>query len=161
MFLEYILSKFRQIPSRYSFLENLFFARVVFAEVTVHSCFSQVHSSSEKFWKAQMKVNWEASTLLFVNFVKFFRRAIIKKPQSGCLCTFLKIKSVTHIFQETFPVSSSLQTCKFSKKRLQHRCFPVNITKFLRAPILKNICRWLLLLLSEIIVLFLLLFISY
>ena len=25
------------------------------------------------------------------------------------------------------------------KKRLQHRCFPVNIAKFLRIPILKNI----------------------
>ena len=27
----------------------------------------------------------------------------------------------------------------FIKRRLQHRCFPVNITKFLRKPILKNI----------------------
>ena len=27
----------------------------------------------------------------------------------------------------------------FTKKRLQHRSFPVNITKFLRIPILKNI----------------------
>ena len=34
------------------------------------------------------------------------------------------------------------------KKRLQHRCFPV---KFLRAPILKNICEWLLLNLSGIL----------
>ena len=31
------------------------------------------------------------------------------------------------------------------KKILQHRCFPVNIAKFLRSPILKNICQWLLL----------------
>ena len=29
-------------------------------------------------------------------------------------------------------------------KRLQHRCFPVNIAKFLRTPILKNICERLL-----------------
>ena len=34
---------------------------------------------------------------------------------------------------------------KFIKMRLQHRCFPVNIAKFLRAPILKNICERLLL----------------
>ena len=33
----------------------------------------------------------------------------------------------------------------FTKKRLQHRCFPVNMAKFLRASILKNICKWLLL----------------
>ena len=31
------------------------------------------------------------------------------------------------------------------KKGLQHRCFPVNIAKFLRTPILKNICEPLLL----------------
>ena len=33
----------------------------------------------------------------------------------------------------------------FIKKKHQHRCFPVNIAKFLRAPILKNIYEWLLL----------------
>ena len=33
----------------------------------------------------------------------------------------------------------------FIKKRLQHKCFPVIIGKFLRAPILKNICERLLL----------------
>ena len=33
-----------------------------------------------------------------------------------------------------------LQAWNFIKKRLQHRCFPVNTAKFLRAPILKNIC---------------------
>ena len=32
-----------------------------------------------------------------------------------------------------------------NKKRLQHRCFFVNIVKFLRTPFLKNICLWLLL----------------
>ena len=33
----------------------------------------------------------------------------------------------------------------FNKKRLHHRCFPVNIMKFLRIPILKKICERLLL----------------
>ena len=39
-------------------------------------------------------------------------------------------------------VGSSLEkvTCNFIKKRPQHRCFPLNIAKFLRLPILKNIC---------------------
>ena len=41
--------------------------------------------------------------------------------------------------QET-PVLESL----FYEKRLQHRCFLVNIAKFLRTPILKNICEQLL-----------------
>ena len=33
-----------------------------------------------------------------------------------------------------------LQACNFIKKRPQPRCFPLNIAKFLRAAILKNIC---------------------
>ena len=31
--------------------------------------------------------------------------------------------------------------CEVVKKRLQHKCFPVNIVKFLRALIWKNICE--------------------
>ena len=31
-----------------------------------------------------------------------------------------------------------LQGCNFIKKRLQQRCFPVNIAKVLRTPILKE-----------------------
>ena len=37
------------------------------------------------------------------------------------------------------------QACNFIKKRLQHRCFSVNIEKVLRTPISKNICERLLL----------------
>ena len=33
----------------------------------------------------------------------------------------------------------------YIKKRLQHRCFPVNIAKFLATTVLKNIYIWLLL----------------
>ena len=36
---------------------------------------------------------------------------------------------------------TGLQVCNFIKKRLQHRCFLVNIANFLRTPILKNICQ--------------------
>ena len=55
----------------------------------------------------------------------------------------------------TAPARSSYQRCAIQKrlaglkgcnfKRLQFRCFPVNIAKFLRKPILKNICKRLLL----------------
>ena len=31
--------------------------------------------------------------------------------------------------------------CEVGKKRLQHKCFPVNIVKFLRTLIWKNICE--------------------
>ena len=41
--------------------------------------------------------------------------------------------------------SINLQACNFIKKRLQHRCFPLHVRKFLRTPILKNISERLLL----------------
>ena len=40
----------------------------------------------------------------------------------------------SHFFNENL----GLQSCSLIKKRLQHRCFPVNITKFLRIPVLKT-----------------------
>ena len=40
---------------------------------------------------------------------------------------------------------SLLQACNFNKKRLQHWCFPVKLSKFLRTSILKNICERLIL----------------
>ena len=39
--------------------------------------------------------------------------------------------------------NTGLQSWNF-KKRFQHRCFPVNIVKFLRTFVLKNICERLL-----------------
>ena len=33
-----------------------------------------------------------------------------------------------------------LQACNFIKNGLQHRCFPLNVAKFLRTPFSKNIC---------------------
>ena len=42
-----------------------------------------------------------------------------------------------------------LQAYNFIKKRLQHRSFPVKFDKFLRTPILKNICGPLFLLIVD------------
>ena len=39
---------------------------------------------------------------------------------------------------------ADLKACNFIKKRLQHRCFFVNIAILLRRVIFKNICEWLL-----------------
>ena len=50
-----------------------------------------------------------------------------------------------HMLETLFNKATGLQACNFMKKRLEYRCFPVNIAKFLRAPILKNICERLLL----------------
>ena len=42
-----------------------------------------------------------------------------------------------------FCQSSHLGLPTLFKKRLWNRCFPANFAKFLRTPILKNICEWL------------------
>ena len=46
------------------------------------------------------------------------------------LCWFLLFNKV-----------EGLQVCNCIKKRLQHRCFPLNIAEFLKTLILKNICE--------------------
>ena len=55
---------------------------------------------------------------------------------------FLKISQISQ--KNTCVGISGFQAYKFIKKRHQHRCFPVKFAKFLRAPILKNICERLL-----------------
>ena len=51
----------------------------------------------------------------------------------------------TSMWKSLFNKLVALQANNFMKKRLQHRCFPVSIARSLRIPILKNICKWLLL----------------
>ena len=43
--------------------------------------------------------------------------------------------------QSLFNKVAGHKACNFIKRRLQHRCFPVNFAKFLRTPILKNVCE--------------------
>ena len=61
------------------------------------------------------------------------------------MAQFRNISRKTIVLESLFDKSACLKACNFIKKRLQHRYFPVNITKFLRAPILNNICERLLL----------------
>ena len=50
-----------------------------------------------------------------------------------------------HLCWSLFSKVAGLKACEFIKRRLQHRCFPMKFTKFLRTPILKTICGRLLL----------------
>ena len=83
----------------------------------------------------------------------------IKQYLHGTLQNFMKVTPVVLIF---LPNNYKRHLCKnlcsslvfikafnFIKKRLQHRCFPVKFAKFLKTPILKNICELLLLQLSS------------
>ena len=49
------------------------------------------------------------------------------------------------MLKSPFNKVAALKAGYFIKKRLHHRCFPANIAKFLRTPILKNSCKRLLL----------------
>ena len=60
-------------------------------------------------------------------------------PEVFCKKVSLEIRKFhkkTPVLESLFNKVLDLQTCKFIKKRLQHRCFPVKFAKFLRAPIL-------------------------
>ena len=64
-------------------------------------------------------------------------KAVIKSYYEKKKCARVETKSLSE--------GADLQACNFIKKILQHRCFPVNIAKLLRTPVLKNICERLLL----------------
>ena len=49
------------------------------------------------------------------------------------------------VLESVFSKVAGLKACNFITKKVQHRCFPVRFAKFLRIPILKNICERLLL----------------
>ena len=49
------------------------------------------------------------------------------------------------MLESIFKKAAGLKACNFIKKRLQHRCFPVNFAKFLRIPFVTGHHRWLLL----------------
>ena len=64
------------------------------------------------------------------------KRAVLKN--------FLNIHRKTPVSEPLSNKFVGLQACNLIEKRLQHRCFPVNIENFLRTPIMKNVCEQLL-----------------
>ena len=63
----------------------------------------------------------------------------------GVFKKFHKFYRETPMLESLFNKAASLQAWIFIKKRLQHRCFPVSIAKFLRTPILEYVRQGLLL----------------
>ena len=76
------------------------------------------------------------------------------------------IKKAAFRHFEIFTVNHLCWSLFFNKKRLQYSCFPVNIEKCFKTPILKNICKVLVLGVATIYLrkqyfIFLLLFVSF
>ena len=44
-------------------------------------------------------------------------------------------------YRKIFKICLVLEVCNFIKKRLQHRCFPVNIAKFSLTPFSQSFCE--------------------
>ena len=73
-------------------------------------------------------------------------RNVLWVSTGSALWKKLLLKMSQYLQENTFVAVSCLQPCNFIEKTLTQvfssecRCFPVNITKFLRASIFKNIC---------------------
>ena len=65
--------------------------------------------------------------------------------QKKLLLKILQYSQENTRLESLYNKATSIEICNFIKKRLQCRCFPDNIAKFLRTPILKNFCEKLLL----------------
>ena len=92
--------------------------------------FSRKTKTEEKLRKSFLR-----KTLLGNGFLhSYFSVSFVRNPEA-----------VSQYSQENSCAGSLFNKAFNLKKRLQDRCFPVNITKFLRTPILKNICEQLLL----------------
>ena len=68
-----------------------------------------------------MKINCFNLTFVNVTILNFNKRKEKKE--------LVRTGSRLRVLDPTFPVAG-LKACNFIKKRLQHRCFPVNIVKF-------------------------------
>ena len=63
--------------------------------------------------------------------------------QTRCSWRFCNIHRKTPVLESLFNKAVGLQSCDFIKKRLRHRCFPVNIAKFLRTAFFIEHLWWL------------------
>ena len=65
--------------------------------------------------------------------------------RKSCYWKFRNIHRKTPVLESVFNRLAGFKTCNFLKKRLRHRCFPVDIAKFLKTLILTKICEQLVL----------------
>ena len=95
----------------------------------------------------EVKLKFHGSTKLKLTMF-YFNLRDIQEQSFSCSSSrshmFFKI-DVLKIFAIFAGKHQDLQACKSIKKRLQHKCFPVNIAKILRTAFFMEHLRWLLL----------------
>ena len=83
---------------------------------------------------------WHLSELpTLISFLRSGRLQMFFKI--GVLINFTKFTGKHLCWSLFLSKSPGLEAFNFIKKRLQHRCFPVNFVKFIKTPILKNIYK--------------------
>ena len=80
--------------------------------------------------------NW---VIQFCFFIFFWTPEVFRL--NSVLKNFTKLTR-KHLLQSLF-LNGVLGHATLLKKRLWHRCLPVNFAKTLKTPVLKNICEWL------------------
>ena len=71
----------------------------------------------------------------------FHTKAVIRM----CSAKFVKFHRKAPVLESLFNKVIGLKACNVIKRRLQHRCFPVNFQKFLKALFFTERFQWLLL----------------
>ena len=103
--------------------------------------------------KAMTQKIWKISVLYSKTSKEFYHQTKISEKYNEQKVFYKKtVLNNFAIFTEKylcwclfFNKNAGLHACNSIKKRLKHRYFLVNIAKFLRTPILKNICEQLVL----------------
>ena len=144
----YVLSKFDWIfhfraPANYLSLLCTFYATNIYVKLKILGWLSNFQFSA-------FLVLCSCSVLNIVMNIALFVKEIAKKKKKirsshwrcsvrkGVLRNFVQFTG-KHLFQSLiFDKVARMRPATLLKMRLWHRCFPVNFTKFLRAPFLQN-----------------------
>ena len=94
---------------------------------------AEIVSFSSRTFSNLNQLWFKCETLLFFLIIFYYISSISSRPQM-----FLKVGVLKNFANFTGKHLWGPQACNFIKKRLQHRCFPVKLAKFLRTPFLKN-----------------------
>ena len=134
---------FNKVPKQSWFERKLFFLFPLLVFLLPHN---RGEKKTQLFWSRSMSLKNNVRTLVLAEAV--FPRCSVKKvflevSQNSQENTCARVSFFCENFETVFLLSVQKQppalseASSFIKKRLWHRCFPVNFAKFLRAPLLK------------------------
>ena len=146
-----VLNNFPKFTGKY-LCQSLLFNKVAGLHWTLlDDCFLQVNTRCEISWKF-LKSFWSLhkkwSSLLRISLVTFLM--FLGKSSHSQMFFKIGVLKISQYSQKSTCVGvlnkvAGLQACSFIKKRLQHKCFFVNIAKIFKSTFFIEHLRWLLL----------------